>query len=144
MIHMIHWYHSAQLDELYNFGFSRRRPQRRFSSWKKLLSLHQGPQNFLKAPLRGGVSRAARGALRTPLRANKLGLLTRARAGAEGENFWLPSHPTEAALSLAWSFGNHFRKHSESWCPLDAPKLGGDLGFLTKMGFLEIGPDHRC
>ena len=66
---------------------------------------------------------------------------SRALAQGQGGNFQLPSHPTEAALSLAWSFGNHFRKHSESWCPLDAPKLGGDLGFLTKMGGLEIGPE---
>ena len=85
MIGMIGRYQSDQFEKLDNFGFPRRRPQRRFSSWKKLLSLHQGPQNFLKAPLRGGVRRAARGALRTPLRSKKLGLLTRARAGAGGK-----------------------------------------------------------
>ena len=48
MVPVVLWYHSAQLDELYNFGFSRRRPQGRFSSWKKLLAPPAEAYFFLK------------------------------------------------------------------------------------------------
>ena len=75
MVPVVLWYHSAQLDELYNFGFSRRRPQGRFSSWKKAPSPSSKSPKFSKsAATRRSALRCARRALSKPLQSNKMGL----------------------------------------------------------------------